>query len=318
MSQIDRVHARQILDSRGNPTVEVEVALRSGAARARGRALGRLDRRVRGDRAARRRRARGSARASRRRSRTSTARSREAIAGLRRHRPARPRPRALRARRHAEQVAARRQRDPRRLARGRARGRGGGGPAALALPRRRGRARAARADDERPQRRRARRQQGRLPGVHDRALRRADVRRGRCGWAPRSSTRSRSTLHERGLATAVGDEGGFAPDLGSNEEALQMLDRRASRRPATGPARTSRSRSTRRRARSSRTARTSSSTRAARCRREEMAGYWAEMAGRYPIVSIEDGMAEEDWDGLAGADRAARRAASSSSATTSS
>ena len=31
------------------------------------------------------------------------------------------------------------------------------------------------------------------------------------------------TLHDRGLATAVGDEGGFAPDLGSNEEALQML-----------------------------------------------------------------------------------------------
>src|SRR3989440_12547568 len=33
----------------------------------------------------------------------------------------------------------------------------------------------------------------------------------------------RATLHERGLSTAVGDEGGFAPDLGSNEEALQML-----------------------------------------------------------------------------------------------
>ena len=31
------------------------------------------------------------------------------------------------------------------------------------------------------------------------------------------------TLHERGLSTAMGDEGGFAPDLGSNEEALEML-----------------------------------------------------------------------------------------------
>ena len=56
MSQIERVHARQILDSRGNPTVEVEVALRSGAVGPRRRALGRVDRRVRGDRAARRRR----------------------------------------------------------------------------------------------------------------------------------------------------------------------------------------------------------------------------------------------------------------------
>ena len=35
----------------------------------------------------------------------------------------------------------------------------------------------------------------------------------------------KGTLHDRGLGTAVGDEGGFAPDLGSNEEALQMLVR---------------------------------------------------------------------------------------------
>ena len=57
------------------------------------------------------------------------------------------------------------------------------GPAALPLPRRRGRARAARADDERPQRRRARRQQRRLPGVHDRAraARRPSPRRCACG-----------------------------------------------------------------------------------------------------------------------------------------
>ena len=63
------------------------------------------------------------------------------------------------------------------------------GPAALPLPRRRGRPRAARADDERAQRRRARRQPARLPGVHDRAGRRGSASRRRCGWASRSSTR---------------------------------------------------------------------------------------------------------------------------------
>ena len=56
LSEIEQVHARQILDSRGNPTVEVEVVLDVGRRRARGGALGRVDRRVRGGRAARRRR----------------------------------------------------------------------------------------------------------------------------------------------------------------------------------------------------------------------------------------------------------------------
>jgi len=106
----------------------------------------------------------------------------------------------------------------------------------------------------------------------------------------------KGTLHDRGLGTAVGDEGGFAPDLGSNEEALQMLVRgieAAGYRPgedvhiALDPA-TSEIRSGdmydlehERRKLSS----------------EEMAAYWAELAGKYPIVSIEDGMDEEDWDG---------------------
>jgi enolase len=104
------------------------------------------------------------------------------------------------------------------------------------------------------------------------------------------------TLHDRGLSTAVGDEGGFAPDLDSNEAALEMLIagiEAAGHRPgddvaiALDPA----------------TSeifdngayvlehegRTLSS--------EEMADYWADIASRYPIVSIEDGMDEEDWDG---------------------
>ena len=105
------------------------------------------------------------------------------------------------------------------------------------------------------------------------------------------------TLHERGLATAVGDEGGFAPDLGSNEEALR--DARGGHRGGrllAGRAR-SRSRSTPPPASCTATAPTSSSTRAARSAAEGLVDYWADLASRYPIVSIEDGMDEEDWDG---------------------
>jgi len=105
------------------------------------------------------------------------------------------------------------------------------------------------------------------------------------------------TLHERGLSTAVGDEGGFAPDLGSNEEALQMLvagieaagyqpgvDVAIAMDPATSEL-----------YREStgyvleHEGRTLSST--------ELADYWADLTARYPIVSIEDGMDEEDWTG---------------------
>ena len=107
----------------------------------------------------------------------------------------------------------------------------------------------------------------------------------------------KKTLHDAGLGTAGGDEGGFAPDLGSNEEALRDA-RQGHRRPrATRPARTSSSRWTRRRARSS-------TTRAYVLEHEdrslspaEMSAYWADLCARYPIVSIEDGMDEEDWDG---------------------
>jgi enolase len=104
------------------------------------------------------------------------------------------------------------------------------------------------------------------------------------------------TLHERGLSTAVGDEGGFAPDLGSNEEALQMLlagveaagyepsaDVAIALDPATselfgdGAYQLAHE------------GRTLSAA--------GLADYWADLASRYPIVSIEDGMDEQDWDG---------------------
>jgi len=103
-------------------------------------------------------------------------------------------------------------------------------------------------------------------------------------------------LHDRGLSTAVGDEGGFAPDLESNEAALEMLmvgiaaagyepgeDVAIALDPATSELEKG----------GSYVLEHEDRTLSA----EDMAAYWAEMAGRYPIVSIEDGMAEEDWDG---------------------
>ncbi|HVW18384.1 MAG TPA: phosphopyruvate hydratase [Solirubrobacteraceae bacterium] len=109
------------------------------------------------------------------------------------------------------------------------------------------------------------------------------------------------TLHDRGLSTTVGDEGGFAPDLGSNEEALGLLvegiraagyepgeDVAIALDPATseiyksgagGPGVYDLEHEGRRLSAS------------------ELASYWAEMAAKYPIVSLEDGMDENDWDG---------------------
>jgi enolase len=103
-------------------------------------------------------------------------------------------------------------------------------------------------------------------------------------------------LHDRGLATAVGDEGGFAPNLSSNEEALQVLVagiEAAGYEPgrevaiALDPA-TSEIFSD---------GQYDLASEGRRLSADEMAAYWAEMAGRYPILSIEDGMDEEDWAG---------------------
>ena len=93
----------------------------------------------------------------------------------------------------------------------------------MALPRRRGGPRAAGADDERPQRRRPRRQLGRLPGVHGRPARRADASPRALRVGAEVFHALKGTLHERGLATAVGDEGGFAPDLPRTRRRCEML-----------------------------------------------------------------------------------------------
>jgi len=122
-------------------------------------------------------------------------------------------------------------------------------------------------------------------------------------WGAETYHVLRGVLAERDLSTAVGDEGGFAPDLPTNEEAVKLLMEaieRAGREPgveialAMDPA----------------TSelwddgayvlkgegRTLSSS--------EMVEYWVDLMERYPIVSLEDGMAEEDWDGWAGLTKA--------------
>jgi enolase len=104
------------------------------------------------------------------------------------------------------------------------------------------------------------------------------------------------TLHDRGLSTAIGDEGGFAPDLDSNEAALEALvagiegagyapgdDVLIALDPATSEVHRDSSYAL------EHEGRTLSS--------EEMVGYWEEIADRYPVVSIEDGMDQEDWAG---------------------
>jgi enolase len=106
----------------------------------------------------------------------------------------------------------------------------------------------------------------------------------------------KSTLHARGLATAVGDEGGFAPNLASNEAALELLveaieasgyrpgeDVAIALDPATSEIHDGENYVLASEGRSLSSA--------------ELTDYWAMLAGRYPIVSIEDGMDEEDWSG---------------------
>ena len=177
MATIEAVGAREILDSRGNPTVEVEVLLDDGtvarAAVPRGASTGAFEAvELRdGEQAVRRQ---GRPEGGRRR----PGGDRPGDRRVRRPRAAADRPGPDRPRRHPEQGQARRERHPRRLAGGGEGGRGLRRPAAVPLRRRPERARAAGADDEHPERRRARGHQRRRPGVHDRPDRRGDVRRG--------------------------------------------------------------------------------------------------------------------------------------------
>ncbi len=122
-------------------------------------------------------------------------------------------------------------------------------------------------------------------------------------WGTETYQALRALLAERGMSTAVGDEGGFAPDLAQNEDAVKLLleaIERAGRVPgdeialALDPA-------------TSELWDDGSYVLAGEGRTlspAELVDYWVELADRYPIVSIEDGMAEEDWDGWAACTKA--------------
>jgi enolase len=115
-------------------------------------------------------------------------------------------------------------------------------------------------------------------------------------WGSNAYHALRTILDERGLPTGVGDEGGFAPDLESNSVAAELLveaieasgrapgdDIALALDPATSELKKGEGYEL------ASEGRTLSAS--------EMVAMWAEWVGRYPIVSIEDGMAEDDWDG---------------------
>jgi len=108
----------------------------------------------------------------------------------------------------------------------------------------------------------------------------------------------KKVLSKKGMSTAVGDEGGFAPDLDSNEEAIEFIAEAVENTKykfgeeifiALDPASSEfyNSDSGKYELKSEDKELTS----------EEMADYYEDLVNKYPIVSIEDGMAENDWDG---------------------
>ena len=117
-------------------------------------------------------------------------------------------------------------------------------------------------------------------------------------WGTETYHTLKKVLHDRGLSTAVGDEGGFAPNLATNEDAIRILIEaieRAGYTPgddiaiAMDPA-------------MSELYRDGAYHLAGEGKvlsRDEMVAYWQRLVETYPIVSIEDGMHEDDWDGWA-------------------
>ena len=303
MSKIERVHAREILDSRGFPDRRGD-GRRWRAARS-GRPPCRRARRP----ASARRSSCATATAqrymrqgrARRRSRNVRHRHRARRSSAWTRRPGGRRPEADRARRDAEQGerSARTRSSAVSLATARA---------AAATPSSRSIARSvargahvlpvplmnvinggAHADNP-----------PRLPGVHDRAARRAVVRRGACARASRCITRCAGCSARRKLTTAVGDEGGFAPALALARGGARPARRGRSRAPGYGPARdvaialdvaaSELWRRGRLRDAQGRRQRGSAPT--------QMVELLAELVRRrIPIVSIEDGLGENDWDG---------------------
>jgi enolase len=109
----------------------------------------------------------------------------------------------------------------------------------------------------------------------------------------------KKVLHDKGLSTNVGDEGGFAPNIKSNEEAIEIVIKaieKAGYKPgvdifiamdaAVSEFYDAKSKTY-----------TFHKSDGKKLKSDEMVEYWAKWVKKYPIISIEDGMAEDDWDG---------------------
>ena len=123
------------------------------------------------------------------------------------------------------------------------------------------------------------------------------LRRGAARRRASASTRCASILHARGLGTGQGDEGGYAPDLRAQRGGGRAAARGDRRGRVHARPRRRASRWTRRRRSSTRTAATCSRARAAPSSRRSWSTSGLHGCDKYPIVSIEDGMAEDDWEG---------------------
>ena len=117
-------------------------------------------------------------------------------------------------------------------------------------------------------------------------------------WGVEIYHRLRSILHDRGFSVAVGDEGGFAPALGGNERAIEVIleaIEAAGRRPgediriALDPATSE--------LYDEATGRYSLAIEGRELESGELVDLWADWCAKYPIISIEDGLAEDDWVG---------------------
>jgi len=115
-------------------------------------------------------------------------------------------------------------------------------------------------------------------------------------WGVETYHTLKSLLKAKGLSTAVGDEGGFAPNLANNESAIEFLVDaivKAGFKPgkdisiALDPAMSEVYRDSQYHLTGENKVLTS----------DELVNWWSQLVARYPIVSIEDGMAENDWDG---------------------
>ncbi|MEO6123652.1 MAG: phosphopyruvate hydratase [Ilumatobacteraceae bacterium] len=117
-------------------------------------------------------------------------------------------------------------------------------------------------------------------------------------WGTETYHTLKKVFHDRGLSTSVGDEGGFAPNLATNEDAIKALveaielagytpgeDIAIALDPAVSEI--------------YRDGRYHLDGEGKVLTRSELVDYWVRLVDSYPIVSIEDGMAEDDWDGWA-------------------